>query len=120
MRKIEKEMLEAIRTSKKWWTKDNTCVERIYAGNMYNDKWCYEVCLYGNAIARIFTDEKDNKQAITGYWIDTCTYETNTTKSRLNALGDMLGFCINQIKGVWYITVDGVQKEFDQFYEKTC
>lgn len=75
MRNIEEKMVNAIKSGKNF-ALDNTQV--VVNGNI-----C-EVYLHGN---KIFTYNR-----ATGSWTaDTCGYETNTTKSRLNACLD----CVN-------------------------
>jgi hypothetical protein len=74
MRNIEKKMLVAIQNGKADWSVDNTRVMAIVGG--------FEVQLYGNRIATV--DEYGEVKAD----IDTLKkWPTNTTKSRLRALG---------------------------------
>lgn len=74
MRKIEAQMIEAIKSGKVDWSLDNTRVMAIVGG--------FEVQLHGNRIATI--DEYGTVK------VDINTlkrWPTNTTKSRLRALG---------------------------------
>jgi hypothetical protein len=70
MRKIEQEMLKAIR-SRKNWSNANTAVSI--------DSDVVSVMLHGHKIAEI--DFKERKMKISS-----CGYTTSTTKSRLNAI----------------------------------
>jgi len=86
MRTIESKMLAAIENGKADWSLDNTRVMAIVGG--------FEVQLHGNRIATV--DEYGSVK------VDVCTlnrWPTNTTKSRLRALGVNL----TQKKGVLYI-----------------
>lgn len=67
----------------------------------YDGKYFYR----GNMIA-----QKDLKTG--DIIIDSCRWRTDTTKNRLNMLGN---FHIRQKKGVWYISNDGwkTEKEWD-------
>lgn len=69
MRKIEREMIEAISKCKSY-SKDNTQVT-------INDYWEVQVYLHGNRIAII----QNNKLLLSDKG-----YQTKTTKSRLNAI----------------------------------
>lgn len=72
MRKIEKEMLQAIEEGRNW-TKDNTYINPVIGG--------IEVWLWNNHIATVTdTGLKVNKETLK-------RYPTVTTKSRLRALG---------------------------------
>ena len=88
MRKIERQMCDAIRNSKDWKL-DNTEVITI------NDvSWVY---LHGNHIATVYSD---SVEVFDGGW------QSNTTKSRLNAICDT--FCVAgegvfQHKFAWFI-----------------
>ena len=94
MRKIEKQMIEAIKQDKDWQSGNTKVV------NFFNDgDKCVvtSVFLHGNKIAEI----DDNSMTIfDGGW------QSNTTKSRLNALCDE--FCISgegvfQKDFLWYV-----------------
>ena len=92
MRKIEQLMNAAISASIDWKL-DNT--EVICCSNVS------DVYLYGNLIARIGET-----------WIELFdgNHQTNTTKSRLNAIlskHGMDGEYIFQKKGMWYVNYDG-------------
>lgn len=80
MRKIEKQMLEAIK-ARKDWTSKNTGVFIETAGNPYGPR--AEVYLHGHMIAAYWYDQDELE-------VDTRTlarWPTATTKSRLRALG---------------------------------
>ena len=102
MRKIEREMIQAI-IDRKSFNKANTSVSIGYAGTMldhYKDAYM-TIKLHGNEIAKYYYN-KDN----TPLYINHCGWKTNTTKSRLNALikfvlGDLVG--INQTDFEWYL-----------------
>lgn len=77
MRKIEQQMLEAVQNGTNW-TKDNTRVHSVIGG--------MEVQLHGNTLG-IYEDQGGGSF---GFTVDKNTlkkYPTNTTKSRLRALG---------------------------------
>lgn len=82
MRKIEQQMIQAIR-NKKNWHKGNTRVE--VCDNVIMVK------LHGHDIAAVSADQ---------IIFDCCGYETNTTRSRLNAVASLctqyIGFNIIQ------------------------
>ena len=102
MRKIEREMIQAI-MDRKSFNKANTSVSIGYAGTMldhYKDAYM-TIKLHGNEIAKYYYN-KDN----TPLCINHCGWMTNTTKSRLNAL-------ITFVRGGCY----GIyQKNFQWFY----
>ena len=81
MRKIERQMIQAIVDERSHWSKDNTRVE--------STDGISSVYLHGHKIAE-FEHRLNGK-----LWINNCGYETNTTKSRLNVLIDFL--CCGQI-----------------------
>lgn len=86
MRTIESKMLAAIENGKADWSLDNTRVMAIVGG--------FEVQLHGNRIATV--DEYGSVK------VDVNTlnrWPTNTTKSRLRALGVNL----TQKKGILYL-----------------
>ena len=90
MRKIETDMIHAIKRGKSWKS-GNT---EVYV----NDNNCANVYLHGNLIA--WVDQDNNLTIFDGGW------QTNTTKSRLNALcGEfcLRGECIFQKDFVWYV-----------------
>jgi hypothetical protein len=80
MRKIEKQMLEAIE-ARKYWNQSNTCVDYVTAGNPHGPR--SEIFLHGNHIADYWHDSKtvDVDVRTLALW------PTPTTKSRLRALG---------------------------------
>ena len=90
MRKIEKQMQDAIRNRVEYWDGGNTTVETDKEGNQF-------VTLHGNLIAQIsnFGDIK----------LSSCGWQTVTTKSRLNAILDtfLSGIGVYQKDFVWYI-----------------
>ena len=104
MRKIERQMIQAIVDDRKYWSKDNTSVERDEESPL-----SYVVRLHGHRIACYYPHD----QAL---HINNCGYETNTTKSRLNALIDFVfggvGNGIFQHNWNWYLVRDGKQSEF--------
>ena len=77
MRKIEQEMLEAIREGKHW-AKDNTMVE--INTRICEDKEHYTVVLHGNPIATGYVGETPSE-------VTFCGWVTHTTISRLRSLG---------------------------------
>jgi len=104
MRKIEREMIQAIIDGRNW-KKANTEVEAHPSGN--NEM---RVFLHGNNIASY----KDGT-----LYINHCGWKTNTTKSRLNALvkhvlGDMS--CIYQHNFDWFVkqtsNINGMYDEY--------
>ena len=100
MRKIERQMLQAI-VDDKDWSKDNTRVESgFHYANVY---------LFDNKIAEYNRTDMTLK-------VNNCGYTTNTTKARLNALIDFvfggLGNGIFQHNWNWYLVRDGQQSEF--------
>lgn len=89
MRKIEKEMIEAIK-AKKNYSNDNTRVIVSEDGNYI------KVELHGNLIAQIWVDSK--------LMFSDCGYQTKTTKSRLNAILNHFELpTIYSINFQWYI-----------------
>ena len=103
MRKIERQMLQAIVDDRSYWGKDNTRVE------WDDSNKCYDVYLHGHCIAMYTPSDSSLK-------INNCGYETNTTKSRLNAIIDFVfggvGNGIFQKNWNWYMVRDGQQSEF--------
>ena len=92
MRLIEKQMNFAI-SNKANWGKSNTQV-------VYNESTnCSQVYLHGHQIASV----DHNTQAIK---LDSCGYETVTTKSRLNAILDEVkyGAKVYQKNWNWYVS----------------
>ena len=92
MRKIEREMIQAI-VDKRGWHKSNTAV-------MYSDSRQVScVYLHNNLIAVV---DKDTVQVYDGGW------QSATTKSRLNALinglTDSYTNCIYQYNFDWYVS----------------
>jgi len=97
MRKIEQKMLHAIHAKVEKWMNDNTAVFYISAnesGNPFGSR--SEIYLHGNLIAEYWHDSP------TPLAVDTKTlsrWSTNTTKSRLRALGAN----VSTRKGVTYL-----------------
>ena len=102
MRKIERQMLQAIVDERSHWSKDNTRVE--------STDGISSVYLHGHKIAE-FEHRLNGK-----LWINNCGYETVTTKSRLNVLIDFVfggvGNGIFQHNWNWYLTRNGVDEDF--------
>ena len=100
MRKIEREMIQAIIDNKDF-SKANTRVE--YEGTYFN------VYLHGHKIAVYYPNSMH-------LHLNNCGYETNTTKSRLNVLIDFVfggvGNGIFQKDWTWYMVRNGLQSEF--------
>ena len=102
MRKIEREMNFAV-SNKANWTKSNT-------GVSYNDSTnCSSIYLHGHQIATVDHNLKAVK-------LDSCGYETNTTKSRLNALLSEVktGCKVFQKNFDWFVNY---QDETASFYD---
>ena len=103
MRKIEEQMNEAVANSKSWKSANTEVVTQQDGVSI--------VYLHGNKIAEI---GDDYLQVFDGGW------QTNTTKSRLNALINR--FCNSVTDGVfqskfqWYITDNNVTKDFTNGY----
>ena len=103
MRKIESQMVAAINSNKNWKS-GNTEVRT-------DDANISRVFLHGNHIATI---DDDSMMIMDGGW------QSNTTKSRLNALIDR--FCNAVTDGVfqkdyqWYVRDNNVTKDFESGY----
>ena len=101
MRKIEREMLQAIVDDRTHWSKDNTRVECSFG--------FADIFLHGHRIAHY-----DREESI--LLINNCGYETNTTKSRLNTLINFV--CDPTKNGIfqknweWYIKINGDTHSF--------
>ena len=90
MRKIDQELINAIKGNDYTFGKGNRLVDRDQYGQMI-------IRFHGHPIAG-FT-------ASSGLWIDNCGYWTNTTKQILNEL--LSEFCnafLYQEKGDWFVT----------------
>jgi len=88
MRKIEQQMNEAVQSNSNW-SKDNTMVETIDGVS--------KVYLFGNLIAEV---DEDSMKLYDG------GYQSNTTKSRLNALCDAFGYSgegVFQKNWTWFV-----------------
>ena len=102
MRKIEREMNFAV-SNKANWGKSNTQV-------VYNDSSnCSSIYLHGHQIATFDHNLKAVK-------LSSCGYETNTTKSRLNAILDEVkwGCKVFQKNFDWFVNY---QDETASFYD---
>tara|TARA_B100001250_G_scaffold351227_1_gene323280 strand:+ start:86 stop:436 length:351 start_codon:yes stop_codon:yes gene_type:complete len=100
MRKIERAMNSAV-ISKTNWSKSNTTV-------CYNDASnCSTVSLHGHQIATVDHNTKAVK-------LDSCGYETVTTKSRLNALLSevMYGAKVFQKNWNWFVSYANTTTDF--------
>ena len=113
MRKIERQMLQAIVDDKVHWSKDNTQVI-LWDGNKDSNhpdygKRTYRVYLHGHWIAEYKPSDSSLK-------VNNCGYATNTTKSRLNALIDFVAGAVNngifQKNWEWYIVINGDTHSF--------
>ena len=104
MRKIERQMIQAIVDERSHWSKDNTRVE--------STDGISSVYLHGHKIAE-FEHRLNGK-----LWINNCGYETNTTKSRLNVLIDFVFGCDPTKYGIfqknwnWWLISDGELLDF--------
>ena len=109
MRKIERQMLQAI-VDDKDWSKDNTRVETEKSGDKV---YRHTIYLHGHRIAVFYPSTEFRSMQL---HINNCGYETNTTKSRLNAIIDFVfggvGNGIFQRNWNWYLVRDGKQSEF--------
>ena len=87
MRKIEQQMNRAL-VNKNNWAGSNTTVR-------YNDSTdCSSVYLHGHQIATL----DHNNQALK---LSSCGYQTNTTKSRLNAILDEIDYGCKVFQKQW-------------------
>ena len=100
MRKIERQMLQAL-VEVKDWSKDNT---RVETNGHYSD-----VYLHGHRIAEYTPSDSSLK-------VNNCGYATNTTKSRLNTLINFV--CDPTKNGIfqknweWFIRINGDTHSF--------
>ena len=106
MRKIERQMLQAIVDDRPHWSKDNTRVETEKSGDKV---YRHTIYLHGHRIAVFYPSTMD-------LHINNCGYETNTTKSRLNVL---INFVLDGTKnGIyqhnwnWFLRRNGVVEDF--------
>ena len=100
MRKIERQMNFAL-SNKSNWSGSNTTVT-------YNDSTnCSSVYLHGHQIATL----DHNTNAVK---LDSCGYETVTTKSRLNAILEEVkyGCKVFQKKFEWFVSYHGTTTDF--------
>ena len=111
MRKIERQMLQAIVDDRPHWSKDNTRVERNEEHPL-----SYDVYLHGHKIAAYYP--KYTEELPDALHINNCGYETNTTKSRLNVLIDFVKGCDPTQNGIfqknwnWWLINDGELLDF--------
>jgi hypothetical protein len=98
MRKIEEQMLQAIRDRRNWKSGNTRVVSTHFAhGDEVINR--ITVILHGSPIAIITPDQVDASD---------CGYQTTTTKSRLNAvLREFCGAAIYQSSHKWYATAEG-------------
>ena len=103
MRKLERQMNFAV-SNKGNWSGSNTSVSYHQSENIS------EVRLHGHLIA--WYDHNDKRLALSS-----CGWQTNTTKSRLNALLHELhyGYTVFQKAYVWYISKPLGKKVYDFF-----
>ena len=100
MRKIERQMNFAL-SNRSNWSKDNTRVE-------YNSNTnCSSVYLHGHQIATF----EHNLKAVK---LSSCGYQTNTTKSRLNAILDEVkyGCRVFQKNWNWFVSYNDQTQDF--------
>ena len=100
MRKLEKQMNFAL-SNKANWAGSNTTVS-------YNDSTnCSSVYLHGHQIATLDHSTKALK-------LSSCGYETNTTKSRLNAILEEVkwGCKVFQKNWTWFVSYNNQTKSF--------
>ena len=108
MRKIERQMIQAIVDDRSHWSKDNTRVvlwdDTLTSTHPDYIKRSYRVYLHGHWIAEYTPSTWTLK-------VNNCGYATNTTKSRLNALinwvADPTCNGIFQKNWEWYIKING-------------
>ena len=103
MRLIEKNMNQAIRNRKEHWQSANTSVESFYCS--VSDRVGSIVKLHGNKIAEVYAN---SIVLFDGGW------QTNTTKSRLNALLDEFtpGTGVIQRNFEWFLTYKHLKEDF--------
>ena len=100
MRKIEQQMNRAI-ANRTDWSSSNTRVE-------FNDSTnCSSVFLHGHRIATVCHETKAIK-------VDSCGWQTNTTKSRLNAILSEVKFgcSVFQKNFNWFVSFRGQTQDF--------
>ena len=100
MRKIEQQMNTAI-SNKVDWSSSNTRVE------YNNNSDCSSIYLHGHQIATFDHNLKAVK-------LSSCGYETNTTKSRLNAILDEVkyGCKVFQKNWNWFVSYNNQTQDF--------
>ena len=112
MRKIEKNMVDAIE-NRKDWSNGNTSVNRFYVHNFEGVRT--QVRLHGNLIA-IITDIKTDSWQRNDIELSSCGWETATTKSRLNALLAYTPFKIVQKNFEWFVH-SNITNQLMPFYD---
>ena len=100
MRKLERQMNFAI-SNKGDWSSSNTRVE------FNNNTNCSSVFLHGHRIATVCHETKAVK-------VDSCGWQTNTTKSRLNAILSEVKFgcSVFQKNWNWFVSFRGQTQDF--------
>ena len=103
MRKIERDMNNAIRNRKEHWQSANTLGEYFYCSA--TDRVGSVVILHGNKIAEVYAN---SIVLFDGGW------QTVTTKSRLNALLDEFtpGTGVIQRNFEWFLTYKHLKEDF--------
>ena len=112
MRKIEKNMVDAIE-NRKDWSNGNTSVNSFYVHNFEGVRT--QVRLHGNLIA-IITDIKTDSWQRNDIELSSCGWETVTTKSRLNALLAYTPFKIVQKNFEWFVH-SNITNQLMPFYD---
>ena len=100
MRKIEQQMNRAI-VNKNDWANSNTQV------NYNSNTNCSSIYLHGHLICTF----DHNTQAVK---LNSCGYQTNTTKSRLNAILDEVKYCakVFQKNWNWFVSFNNQTVDF--------
>ena len=110
MRKIEHDMIQAIRDGKVW-SQGNTVVDIVpVMGALGNnpDKYCAYVYLHGSNIAYLIINRLDSR--VECFNVTFAGYQTNVTKSRINALiqaFSSMHIGVVQKKGKLYMVTNG-------------
>lgn len=96
MRKVEARMIQAIRQLANW-PNFNGCILTCNNTQVWKEERIIKVILHNSTIAELYPDTNT-------MCLDSCEYQTNTTKSRLNALLSAFstGSGIYQSKWEWY------------------
>ena len=112
MRKIEKNMMDAIQ-NRKDWSSGNTSVNHFYVSAFEGVQT--EVRLHGNLIA-IITDIKTDSWQRNDIELWSCGWKKVTTKSRLNALLAYTPFKIVQKNFEWFVH-SNITNQMMPFYD---